>query len=239
MVIPQLKINKDFLITSVNTMEQDIILYEVSIVDGELRDSHLVELFGDKEKFLSDLKSTDSQDTANINITYEKTWEETETPNIFATGKYPSNELYPSEVNSESVAKYIVKVRELEGKIKELERLLEDAKRENGILQSDLDKSSSKVDTLTEDISSVREELRSKKDYVKELEESLSQTSSGVDKVKARRIIERIKQDMDSLESFIQQFTASQSRTFDFQMHLMITADTKEELENKKLNLKL
>ena len=83
------------------------------------------------------------------------------------------NELYPSEVNSESVAKYIVKVRELEGKVKELERLLEDAKRENGVLQSDLDKSSSKVDTLTEDISSVREELRSKKDYVKELEESL------------------------------------------------------------------
>ena len=51
-------------------------------------------------------------------------------------------------------------------------------------------------------------------------------------------ILERIRQDIESLESFIQQFTASQSRTFDFQMHLMITADTKEELENKKLNLK-
>ena len=51
-------------------------------------------------------------------------------------------------------------------------------------------------------------------------------------------ILERIRQDMDSLETFIQQFTASQSRTFDFQMHLMITADTKEELDNKKVNLK-
>ena len=51
-------------------------------------------------------------------------------------------------------------------------------------------------------------------------------------------ILERIRQDMDSLETFIQQYTASQSRSFDFQMHLMITADTKEELENKKLNLK-
>lgn len=51
-------------------------------------------------------------------------------------------------------------------------------------------------------------------------------------------ILERIRQDMDSLEMFIQQFTASQSRTFDFQLHIMITADTKEELENKKLNLK-
>ena len=51
-------------------------------------------------------------------------------------------------------------------------------------------------------------------------------------------ILERIRQDMDSLEMFIQQFTASQSRTFDFQLHLMITADTKEELENRKVNLK-
>ena len=47
-------------------------------------------------------------------------------------------------------------------------------------------------------------------------------------------IVERIRQDIESLETFIQQFTASQSRTFDFQMHLMITANTKEELENKK-----
>ena len=51
-------------------------------------------------------------------------------------------------------------------------------------------------------------------------------------------ILERIRQDMDSLEMFIQQFTASQSRTFDFQMHLMITADTKEELDNRRVNLK-
>lgn len=53
-----------------------------------------------------------------------------------------------------------------------------------------------------------------------------------------RTIQERIRQDIDSLEYFIQQFTASQSRTFDFQMHIMITADTKEELENKKVSVK-
>ena len=78
-------------------MEQDIILYEVSVIDGELRDSHLTELFGDKEKFISDLKSSDSQDTANINITFEKQWEESENPNLFNTGIYPSNTLYPSD----------------------------------------------------------------------------------------------------------------------------------------------
>ncbi len=53
-----------------------------------------------------------------------------------------------------------------------------------------------------------------------------------------KTIQERIRQDIDSLEYFIQQFTASQSRTFDFQMHIMITADTKEELENKKVSVK-
>ena len=51
-------------------------------------------------------------------------------------------------------------------------------------------------------------------------------------------IKERIRQDVDSLESYIQQFTASQSKTFDFQMHFMITADSREELEQKKSSMK-
>lgn len=83
------------------------------------------------------------------------------------------NKLYPSEVNTDSVAKYIVKVRELEGKVKELERLLEEAKREVGVFESDLEKSNSKVDSLIDELGTVRDELRSKKDYVKELEKTL------------------------------------------------------------------
>ena len=51
-------------------------------------------------------------------------------------------------------------------------------------------------------------------------------------------IQERLRQDIESLEYYIQQFTASQTKTFDFQMHLMVTADTKEELDNKRLLLK-
>ena len=51
-------------------------------------------------------------------------------------------------------------------------------------------------------------------------------------------ILERIRQDIESLESFIQQYTQSQSRSFDFQLHIMITADSKEELDNKRMNLK-
>ena len=72
----------------------------------------------------------------------------------------------------------------------------------------------------------------------KMLNKELADLRSRYQSERDNTIVERIKQDMDSLELFIQQFTASQSRTFDFQMHLMITADSKEELENKKLNLK-
>ena len=48
---------------------------------------------------------------------------------------------------------------------------------------------------------------------------------------------ERIRQDAESLEYFTSMLAASQARIFDFQMHIMITADTKEELELKKVNV--
>lgn len=49
---------------------------------------------------------------------------------------------------------------------------------------------------------------------------------------------EKIRQDYESLEVFIQQLAASSAKIFDFQMHVMISADTQEELENKKMELK-
>ena len=51
-------------------------------------------------------------------------------------------------------------------------------------------------------------------------------------------IQERIRQDYESLEQFIKQLAASQAKIYDFQLHLMITADSEEELTAKKLQLK-
>ena len=48
----------------------------------------------------------------------------------------------------------------------------------------------------------------------------------------------RIRQDYESLEQFVQMLAATQSRIFDFQMHLMIVADTQEELDVKKMQVK-
>ena len=49
---------------------------------------------------------------------------------------------------------------------------------------------------------------------------------------------ERIRQDVDSLQYFTSMLAASQTRIFDFQMHIMITADTKENLELMKTNVR-
>ena len=53
-----------------------------------------------------------------------------------------------------------------------------------------------------------------------------------------RTIQERIRQDYESLEYFIQMLASNQSRIFDFQMHIMLTATTQEELQNKKIQVR-
>ena len=53
-----------------------------------------------------------------------------------------------------------------------------------------------------------------------------------------RTIQERIRQDYESLEQFISMLAATQSRIFDFQMHIMITADNKEQLDMKKIQVR-
>lgn len=53
-----------------------------------------------------------------------------------------------------------------------------------------------------------------------------------------KTIQERIRQDYESLEQFITQLAASQSKVYDFQMHIMVTADSQEELVNKKFQIR-
>ena len=55
---------------------------------------------------------------------------------------------------------------------------------------------------------------------------------------KDKTIQERIRQDYESLELFIAELAASQAKIYDFQMHVMITANSQEELDTKKLQVK-
>ena len=48
---------------------------------------------------------------------------------------------------------------------------------------------------------------------------------------------ERIRQDYESLEQFISMLASSQARIFDFQMHLMVSADSKDALELTKIQV--
>ena len=55
---------------------------------------------------------------------------------------------------------------------------------------------------------------------------------------KDQTLKERYRLDWESLENFVAMIAASQSRIFDFQMHIMISANNKDELELRKTNVK-
>ncbi len=51
-------------------------------------------------------------------------------------------------------------------------------------------------------------------------------------------IQEKIRQNYETLEQFIRQLAASQAKIYDFQLHIMITADSEDDLTSKKLQVK-
>ena len=53
-----------------------------------------------------------------------------------------------------------------------------------------------------------------------------------------KTIQERIRQDIESLEYFIGMLASSNSKTYDFQLHVMISAESEEALVNKKMQVK-
>ncbi|HOZ53738.1 MAG TPA: ATP-binding protein [Bacilli bacterium] len=72
----------------------------------------------------------------------------------------------------------------------------------------------------------------------KMLNKQLSELRDLYEKEKDKLYQERLRQDYESLNDFIQMITTNQSKIYDFQMHIMITADTKEDLEAKKIQMK-
>ena len=75
-------------------------------------------------------------------------------------------------------------------------------------------------------------------DMAKMLNKQVAELKERYQSERDQTLREAIRQDAESLEYFTSMLAGSQARIFDFQMHIMITADTKEELELKKLNVK-
>ena len=75
-------------------------------------------------------------------------------------------------------------------------------------------------------------------DMVKMLNKEVADLKEKYRNERDQTIRERIRQDAESLEYFTSMIAGSQARNFDFQMHIMIAANTKEELELKKMNVK-
>lgn len=72
----------------------------------------------------------------------------------------------------------------------------------------------------------------------KMLNKEISDMKARYQNERDRTIQERIRQDYESIEEFITMLTATQARIFDFQMHLFISADTSDELEQKKVQVR-
>ena len=72
----------------------------------------------------------------------------------------------------------------------------------------------------------------------KMLNKEISDLRSKYQQEKDRTIQERIRQDVESLEYFVSQLAASQTKIFDFQMHILIMANTEDELNSKKISVK-
>ncbi len=70
------------------------------------------------------------------------------------------------------------------------------------------------------------------------LNKQISDYHNRYEKEKDKTLQERLRQDYESLDNFVQQIAANQDAIFDFQLHVMIMANTKEELENRKENVK-
>ncbi len=72
----------------------------------------------------------------------------------------------------------------------------------------------------------------------KMLNKQLAELKDAYEKERDKTSQEQLRQDYDSLNDFIQMIVTNQSKIFDFQMHVVITANSKEELETKKIQTK-
>ncbi len=75
-------------------------------------------------------------------------------------------------------------------------------------------------------------------DMVKMLNKEIADLKEKYSNERDQTLRERYRQDAESLEYFTSMVAGSQAKNFDFQMHIMVSADTKEMLELKKMNVK-
>ncbi len=72
----------------------------------------------------------------------------------------------------------------------------------------------------------------------KMLNKELAELKDNYEKERDKTAQEQLRQDYDSLNDFIQTIVTNQSKIFDFQMHVVVTANSKEELDTKKIQVK-
>ena len=72
----------------------------------------------------------------------------------------------------------------------------------------------------------------------KTINKEIAELKEAFQKENDHTLKERLRLDYESMENFVQMLAATQSKIFDFQLHIMIVADTKDELDSKKFQIK-
>lgn len=72
----------------------------------------------------------------------------------------------------------------------------------------------------------------------KTINKEIAELRDAYEKERDHTLKERIRIDYESMEGFVQMLAATSSKIFDFQMHLLITADSLDELNMKRMSIK-
>ena len=83
------------------------------------------------------------------------------------------DELYPSEIKSESITKYISKIKELEDLVNKLNRELKNAEIIKNSIQSSNEQKSNDIERLSKEITDLRNETKNKSKNIKRLNENI------------------------------------------------------------------
>ena len=140
------------------------------------------------------------------------------------------DKLYPPRASEDSVSKYLNKIAELEVKIKQLERDLDEIKR----IKSGLEKRANQVETLQDNNNALSKEIKVKSLEIKNLTETIASLQSKIQELEL--LLSQSKKKVSDLEDFKVRYETISEEVKKLQA--LVNSDKKAKLETKNLEEK-
>ena len=140
------------------------------------------------------------------------------------------DKLYPPRASEDSVSKYLNKIAELEVKIKQLERDLDEIKR----IKSGLEKRANQVETLQDNNNALSKDIKVKSLEIKNLTETIASLQSKIQELEL--LLSQSKKKVSDLEDFKVRYETISEEVKKLQA--LVNSDKKAKLETKNLEEK-